>query len=280
MTRFSCLTVSACLALVVTAVGCNDGSGVAPDGGGTGRGGASASGGSTGSGGEAGGGGSAAGGVIGTGGGAAAGATGAAGTKGAAGTTGAAGATGAAGTKGTAGSTGAAGTKGAAGASGGAGATGTAGTKGTAGAGGAAGTGGGAGATGTAGAQGTAGAGGGAFICQVGETCTAGRECQTACSSGPNSHSTFCSCADQGGGGLTLACVSVPCGGADAAVNDAGSIFQACQVGLKDGDNCNPSADTLCQSSCTAGTQMHCLCAAHGGGGGAKWTCTTGLACH
>ena len=76
--------------------------------------------------------------------------------------------------------------------------------------------------------QGTAGAGGGAFICQADEACTAHQECQTACSGGADSHSTFCGCADQGGGGLTLACVPLPCGGRDAAVNDAGPIFGAC----------------------------------------------------
>jgi pilus assembly protein FimV len=259
MTRISCLTVTACLALVVTAIGCNDGSGIAPDGSFTGQGGASAQGGTTGTGGTTGAAGRGSGGVTGTGGGAAAGATGAAGAKG---TGGVAGTTGAAGTKGVAGTTGSAGTTGAAGA---------AGAKGAAGAGGAA---------GAAGAKGAAGAGGGGFICQANATCTAGQECQLACSGGASSQSTFCSCTDQGGGGLTLACVSLACGGRDAAVNDAGPIVGACATGLKDGDNCNLNVDTLCQSVCAANTQMHCLCAPHGGGGGGKWACTAGIACH
>jgi len=50
-------------------------------------------------------------------------------------------------------------------------------------------------------------------------------------------------------------------------------------VGLKDGDNCDPTADTLCESICTADTQMRCLCALHGGGGGGKWACTPGIPC-
>jgi len=100
---------------------------------------------------------------------------------------------------------------------------------------------------------------------------------QTACSGGVNSASTFCSCADQGGGSPTLACVSLPCGGHDAGVTDGGSpIFGTCPAGLKDGDNCTPSTDTLCASTCTNNMQMHCLCVAHGGGGGSKWSCTTG----
>jgi hypothetical protein len=57
-------------------------------------------------------------------------------------------------------------------------------------------------------------------------------------------------------------------------------IFHPCAVGLKDGDSCAPTADALCESACTADAQMRCLCAPHGGGGGGKWACTTGIACH
>jgi hypothetical protein len=254
MTRSSRFTLSVGLALLVTALGCNDG-GADPAGGGGGQGGA------------------AAGGSNGTG---QAGATGTAGATGAAGTTGGAGATGAAGTTGGAGATGAAG-KGAAGATGAAGkgaagATGAAGTKGTAGASGT------AGATGAAGSNGAAGAGGngGTQVCQSNATCTTlGQNCQTSCTTGANSHSTFCSCADQGGGQPTLACVSLTCGG------DAGgtATFPTCTAGLRDGDNCTLGSDTVCNSSCAAGKQMQCLCLPHGGGGEGRWTCTTGITC-
>jgi hypothetical protein len=62
-------------------------------------------------------------------------------------------------------------------------------------------------------------------------------------------------------------------------VTDSGTIFPACTAGLQDGDNCTPTTDTICASACAAGKQMQCLCALHGGGGGGKWTCSTGITC-
>ena len=247
MTRTSYLTFTAFMVLLLTAFGCNDGSGVAPDGGGSG-------------------GATAAGGAAGTGKG---GATGAAGTTGKGGS-GVAGATGAGGTVGTGGATGTAGAAGGGGATGAAGTTGAAGNKGA------------AGTTGTAGTSGGGGAGGGGLICKANQACpTLGEQCQTACSGGATSESSFCTCADQGGGQPTLACVSLACGGHDAGVTDAGNpIFHTCTAGLQDGDNCTPGTDTLCESACTNKMQMRCLCAPHGGGGGGKWTCTTGVACN
>ncbi|HLK89183.1 MAG TPA: hypothetical protein VKZ18_04760 [Polyangia bacterium] len=265
MTRTSYLTFTAFMVLLLTAFGCNDGSGVAPDGGGSG--GATAAGGAagTGKGGATG-----AAGTTGKGGSGVAGATGAGGTVGTGGATGTAGAAGGGGATGAAGTTGAAGNKGAAGASGAAGTTGAAGNKGA------------AGTTGTAGTSGGGGAGGGGLICKANQACpTLGEQCQTACSGGATSESSFCTCADQGGGQPTLACVSLACGGHDAGVTDAGNpIFHTCTAGLQDGDNCTPGTDTLCESACTNKMQMRCLCAPHGGGGGGKWTCTTGVACN
>ncbi|HVV49261.1 MAG TPA: hypothetical protein VHO06_06370, partial [Polyangia bacterium] len=138
-----------------------------------------------------------------------------------------------------------------------------------------------AGVGGAAGATGAGGAGGSGLVCKADQTCTLGQQCQTACSGGATSASTFCTCADQGGGQPTLACLSLPCLGHDAGADDAGSpIFHACTAGLKDGDNCTPGSDTLCASACTNKMQMRCECLPHGGGGGGKWTCSTGLACN
>src|SRR5204862_227877 len=79
------------------------------------------------------------------------------------------------------------------------------------------------------------GGNGGTQVCQSNATCTTlGQSCQTSCTTGANSHSTYCTCADQGGGQPTLACVSLTCS------SDAGGTtnFPTCTAGLQDGDNC------------------------------------------